>query len=326
MYFISLLCGIGLFLYGMKIMSEGAERAFGERLRRVLSVAASTRLRAILTGTAVTGLIQSSTAVTVMTVGFVEAGILSIFQATGIVLGANIGTTVTSLLIAFNFSSVAYICIFIGTVPVVIGKKPIIRHIGEIISGFGLLFLGLEAMGSAFSFLKENPDFLALIVSASRGKIKGIIAGTVMTLIMQSSSATVGILQSLCLQGLVDTESALYIVLGQNIGTVFTSLLSAAGKSRQARQVGMIHLIFNLGGSILFLFLGEFIPFAPLFGKIGNPSMQVSLFHIAFNVITVIAAVPLYSQLIALSEKAVRFRILTAKSKSRKQRYAKKVR
>ena len=315
-YFINLLCGIGLFLYGMKIMSEGTEKAFGEKLRHILSVAAGTKLKAIATGTAVTGIIQSSTAVTVMTVGFVEAGILSIFQATGIVLGANIGTTVTSLLIAFNFTSVAYICIFIGALPLIAGTKKKIRHIGEIILGFGLLFLGLKTMGSAFSFLRESPDFLSFIVSSSKGKIKGITAGTVMTVIMQSSSATVGILQSLCLQGLIDTESALYIVLGQNIGTVFTCLLSAAGKSRKAKQVGMIHLFFNLGGSILFLFIGEIIPFAPLFEKINNPSMQVSLFHIAFNLITVIAIIPFYNQLISLSERAVSFRILTAKIKS----------
>ena len=305
-YFINLLCGTGLFLYGMKIMSEGTEKAFGDRLRRILSLAADTKLKAILTGTAVTGVIQSSTAVTVMTVGFVETGILSIFQATGIVLGANIGTTVTSLLIAFNFTSVAYVCVFIGALPVIIGKKQTIRHVGEIILGFGMLFLGLKAMGSAFTFLKENPAFLTFIVSYSKGRIKGIIAGTVMTLIIQSSSATVGILQSLCMQGLIDTESALYIVLGQNIGTVFTCLLSAAGKSRKAKQVGIIHLIFNLGGSILFLFIGEIFPFTPLFGKIGSPSMQVSAFHIAFNVITVLAVIPFYNQLIKLSEKAVR--------------------
>lgn len=314
-YFINLLCGIGLFLYGMKIMSEGTEKAFGEKLRHILSVAAGTKTKAILTGTAVTGIIQSSTAVTVMTVGFVEAKILSIFQATGIVLGANIGTTVTSLLIVFNFTSVAYGCIFLGAIPVIIGKSRKIRYIGEIVLGFGLLFLGLKTMGSAFSFLKENPDFLSFIVLSSKGKVKGIIAGTVMTLIMQSSSATVGILQSLCLQGLIDTESALYIVLGQNIGTVFTSVLSAAGKSREAKQVGMIHLIFNLGGSILFLFIGEFIPLTPFFEKIGNPSMQVSVFHIVFNVITVIAAVPFYEQLIKLSEKAGRFRILRTKKR-----------
>ena len=316
-YVFNLLCGIGLFLYGMKIMSEGTEKAFGDRLRRILSLAADTKLKAILTGTAVTGAIQSSTAVTVMTVGFVEAGIMSIFQATGIVLGANIGTTVTSLLIAFNFTSVAYICIFIGALPVIIAKREIIRRIGEIILGFGMLFLGLKTMGSAFTFLKENPHFLAFIVTYSKGKIKGIIAGTVMTLIMQSSSATVGILQSLCMQGLIDTESALYIVLGQNIGTVFTSVLSAAGKSRKAKQVGIIHLIFNLGGSILFLFIGELLPFAPLFEKITSPSMQVSAFHIAFNVITVIAVIPFYSQLIKLSEKAVRFSVLRTKNKKR---------
>lgn len=309
-YFINLLCGIGLFLYGMKIMSESAEKAFGERLRHILSFTAGTKTKAILTGTAVTGLIQSSTAVTVMTVGFVEAGVMSIFQATGIVLGANIGTTVTSLLIAFNFSSVASACIFFGTLPVIVGKSKKIRYGGEILLGFGLLFLGLNTMGSAFSFLKENPDFLHFIVASSKGKIKGIIAGTVMTLIMQSSSATVGILQSLCMQGLIDTESALYIVLGQNIGTVFTSMLSATGKSRQAKQVGMIHLIFNVAGSVFFLILGEFFPFAPLLQKFENPSMQVSIFHIAFNVITVIAIIPFYDLLIKASEKTVRVGIV----------------
>lgn len=313
-YFINLLCGTGLFLYGMKIMSEGAEKAFGERLRHILSLTADTKLKAIATGTAVTGIVQSSTAVTVMTVGFVEAGIISIFQATGIVLGANIGTTATSLLIAVNFSSVAPICIFFGALPLIAGKSEKLRCTGEIFLGFGLLFLGLNTMGSAFSFLKESPGFLSFIVSSSKGKLKGIIAGTIMTAIMQSSSATVGILQSLCLQGLVDTESALYIVLGQNIGTVFTSVLSATGKSRQAKQVGMIHLIFNLGGSLLFLLVGEIIPFAPIFEKLSNPSMQVSVFHIAFNVITVIAVIPFYSHLIKLSEKAVRLSVLSSKN------------
>jgi len=317
-YFINLLCGIGLFLYGMKIMSRGAEKAFGEKLRAVLAVTAGTKLRAVLTGTAVTGVIQSSTAVTVMTVGFVESGLMSIFQATGIVLGANIGTTVTSLLIAFNFSSIASACIFFGALPVIIGKNKRIRYLGEIILGFGLLFFGLNTMGSAFSFLRENPDFLLFMVTSSKGKLKGVIAGTVMTVIMQSSSATVGILQSLCMQGLIDTESALYIVLGQNIGTVFTSMLSAAGKNKAARQVGMIHLIFNLAGSVLFMLIGEIFPIAQLLEEIESPSMQVSVFHIAFNVITVIVFIPFYDFLISLSERAVRFTILTTKRQKEK--------
>lgn len=312
-HFINLLCGTALFLYGMKIMSEGTEKAFGEKLRGILAVAAGTKTGAILTGTAVTGVIQSSTAVTVMTVGFVEAGIMSIFQATGIVLGANIGTTVTSLLIAFNFSSLAPIIIFLGIIPVIVSKSTKIRSVGEILLGFGLLFLGLNTMSAAFSFLKENPDFLQFIITSSKGKLKGILAGTVMTAIIQSSSASVGILQSLCMQGLVDTQSAIYIVLGQNIGTVFTSMLSATGKSRAAKQVGMIHLMFNVAGSALFLIVGEIFPLTSLLGKTDNPSMQVSLFHIVFNVVTVIAVIPFYNLLMSLSEKAVSFGIIRTK-------------
>ncbi len=312
-YFINLLCGIGLFLYGMKIMSEGTGKAFGEKLKAFLAVAAGTKLKAVLTGTAVTGLIQSSTAVTVMTVGFVEAGIISIFQATGLVLGANIGTTVTSLLIAFDFSAVAPLAVSSGVLLILLSKRKKLRHTGEIILGFGLLFLGLDIMGDAFSFLKENPLFLSFIVASCKGKIMGIITGVLMTVIMQSSSATVGILQSLCMQGLVSTESAVYIVLGQNIGTVFTSMLSAIGKSREAKQVGMIHLIFNLLGSVIFLILGEAVPFSELLSAYGNPSMQVSLFHILFNIVSVIMFMPFYGSLINLSSKAVRVRILRTK-------------
>ncbi len=319
-HMLNLLCGIGLFLYGMKMMSDGTEKLFGNRLKNMLAVMAGTKGKAILTGAVVTGIIQSSTVVTVMAVGFVEAGIMSIFQATGIVLGANIGTTVTSLLIAFNFSSLTPVMIFTGVLLIILSKNKKIRLTGEILTGFGLLFLGLNTMNSAFSHLKESPDFLSFIVASSKGKVKGIAAGTVMTAIMQSSSATVGILQSLCLQGLVDTESAIYIVLGQNIGTVFTAFISALGKSKAAKQVGMIHLIFNVAGSAFFLVVGEFFPFAQLLEKVHNPSMQVSLFHIVFNVVTVILVIPLYNLLINISEKAVGIRILQTKTKRKKEK------
>ncbi|MEE1320015.1 MAG: Na/Pi symporter [Acutalibacteraceae bacterium] len=308
-HILNLLCGTGLFLYGLKLMSEGTEKAFGDKMRKILTITAGTKSKAILTGTAVTSVIQSSTAVTVMAVGFVESGVMSIFQATGIVLGANIGTTVTSILIAFNFSSLAPIVIFLSVLTVLVAKNKKIRLTGEIFLGFGFLFLGLNTMGSAFTFLKENPEFLEFIIAFSEGKIKGIVAGIVMTVIMQSSSATVGILQSLCLQGLVDTESSVYIVLGQNIGTVFTSMLSAAGKSKAAKQVGMIHLIFNAIGSLIFLVLGEFIPYSDILSNFGNGSAQVSAFHIIFNVLSVIIFFPFYDHLISISEKLTRFKI-----------------
>ncbi len=307
-HILNLLCGIGLFLYGLKLMSEGSEKAFGQKMRNILSLTAGTKCKAVITGTAVTSVIQSSTAVTVMAVGFVESGVMSIFQATGIVLGANIGTTVTSLLIAFNFSALAPFIIFLAVLTVLVAKSKKIRLTGEIFLGFGLLFLGLNTMGSAFSFLKENPEFLEFVVTSSKGKIKGIVAGIIMTIIMQSSSATVGILQSLCLQGLVDTESAVYIVLGQNIGTVFTSMLSAAGKSTAAKQVGMIHLVFNAVGTLIFLILGEFIPYGEILSRFGNGSVQVSAFHIVFNVLSVVIFIPFYDSLIRISEKLVNFR------------------
>lgn len=317
-HILNLLCGIGLFLYGMKMMSEGTEKAFGEKLKNMLAVMTGTKGKAILTGTVVTGIIQSSTAVTVMTVGFVEACLLTITQATGIVLGANIGTTVTSLLIAVNFSSFTPLLIFSGVLLVILSKNKKIRHSGEILLGFGLLFLGLNTMGSAFSYLKENPDFLNFIVSSSKGKLKGIVAGTVMTTVMQSSSATVGILQSLCQQGLIDTESAVYIVLGQNIGTVFTSLISAVGKSSEAKQVGLIHLIFNVAGSVIFVILCEVIPVADMLSEIGNPSMQVSVFHIVFNVVTVIMVIPFYDLLIKMSEKPLQMKVIKSRIKKEK--------
>lgn len=308
-HILNLLCGIGLFLYGMTVMSEGTEKAFGENLKKMLSVMTGTKFKAILTGTVVTGIIQSSSAVTVMAVGFVEAGLMGITQATGIILGANIGTTVTSLLIAFNFSDFAPLAIFAGAALKLMAKKEKIRRVGEILLGFGLLFLGLNTMSSAFSYLKDNRDFLNFIVSSSTGKLKGILAGIVMTLIMQSSSATVGILQTLCLQGFIDTESAIYIVLGQNIGTVATALVSAVGKSKSAKQVGMIHLIFNVIGSVIFIVLCEALPVTEMMMQFENPSMRVSVFHIVFNVVSVIMMIPFYDFMIKASERMVGIRV-----------------
>lgn len=310
---LNLLCGISLFLFGMNIMSEGTLKAFGDKLKNMLAVMTKTKTKAILTGTAVTAAVQSSSVVTVTAVNFVETGLLTLYQATGIILGANIGTTVTSLLIAFNLSDFTPVIIFLGTMLVLVSKNKKVHHCGEMLFGFGLLFLGLNTMSTAFAHLKENPDFLNFVVSSSQGKFKGIAAGTVMTAIIQSSSASVGILQSLCLQGLIDTESAIYIVLGQNIGTVFTALLSVIGKSRSTKQAGMIHLIFNVLGSLIFVFLCEIIPVTELLMSIGNPSMRVSVFHIVLNVVTVFMLVPFYDFMIYLSDKLVITKIIRTK-------------
>ena len=315
---LNLLCGIGLFLSGMSMMSESTVFAFGEKLKSILARMTKTKISATLTGTAVTGIVQSSTAVTVMTVGFVESQLMNIHQATGIVLGANIGTTVTSLLIAFNFSDFAPVSIFIGAAMMLLAAKDKTKHIGKILLGFGMLFLGLNTMSGSFSHLKENEAFLNLVVS-NQGKLTGILVGIIMTAIIQSSSATVCILQALCAQGLVGTESAIYIILGQNIGTVFTSMLSATGKSRSAKQVGMIHLVFNVAGSLIFIAVCEFIPVAALLEKVTNPSMRVSLFHVLFNVITVIMLFPAYELMISISERLTGLKIMKTTSIKRKK-------
>ncbi len=309
---INLLCGIGLFLCGISLMSEHTERAFGKNLKHILGVLTKNRFTGMLTGLAVTGIIQSSSATTVMAVSFVGAGLMSLSQAVGIVMGANIGTTVTSLLIAFNFSDLAPLAIFLGVAVKIFAKRERTAHICFLVIGFGLLFLGMNTMSMSFSYLKDNEAFLAFI-SACKGKIPCILTGFIMTAILQSSSATVGILQALALSGIVDTESALYIIFGQNIGAVIPTMLSAVGATKQAKQVGIIHLLFNLIGTVIFCTVFAFLPFPAFIHRIGNPSMQVSFMHIAFNVLSTVLLMPFGDWLIKASD----FKISVAATKKR---------
>lgn len=302
---INLLCGIGLFLYGITLMGEHTEKAFGEGLKRTLGVLTKNRFTGMLTGLAVTGIIQSSSATTVMTVSFVASGLMSLSQAVGIVMGANIGTTVTSLLIAFNFSALAPLAIFFGAAVKIFSKKERTAHICFLVIGFGLLFLGMNTMSLSFSYLRDNEAFLGFI-SACKGKIPCILTGLIMTAVLQSSSATVGILQALALAGLVDSQSALYIIFGQNIGAVIPTMLSAVGAKKEAKQVGIIHLLFNLIGTVFFFILFEAVPFPSLIYRVGSPSMQVSLMHIGFNVLSTVLLMPFGNQLITMSNKLCR--------------------
>lgn len=299
---INLLCGIGLFLYGMTLMSESTTEAFGERLKGTLSALTKNKISGVLTGLGVTGIIQSSCATTVTAVSFVSAGLLSLSGAVGIVMGANIGTTVTSLIIAFNFSDIAPIAVFFGTVLKMFSKRQKLQSSGLIIIGFGLLFIGLNTMSSAFEELKNNADFLSF-VSKTNGKLQGVLTGFIMTAIMQSSSATVGILQALSMQGIVPLQTAFYIILGQNIGAVVPVIVSSLGTTKTAKQVGIIHLLFNLIGTVIFLVLLEFFPICNMFSATGNASMSISLFHIFFNVLSTFILLPLSDYLIRISEK-----------------------
>ncbi len=306
---INLLCGIGLFLFGMTVMSESTTEAFGEKLTDILSTLTKNKISGVLTGLAVTGIIQSSCATTVTAVSFVSAGILSLSGAVGIVMGANIGTTVTSLIIAFNFSDIAPIAVFFGTIMKMFSKKRKIQSAGMIIVGFGLLFIGLNTMSSSFEALKDNPDFLTFI-SKTDGKLQGVLTGFIMTAIMQSSSATVGILQALSMQGLVPLSTAFYIILGQNIGAVIPVIISSVNATKAAKQVGIIHLLFNLSGTLIFLIAMELIPLADIFSWVKNDSLSISLFHIFFNIASTFILLPLSDKLIKISEKLTCIKVI----------------
>lgn len=298
----ALISGLGLFLFGINLMSEKTEKAFGNKIKTFLGRTANNKYTCILTGTLITALVQSSSAVTVTVVSLIESSLMSLYQAVGIVMGANIGTTVTSLLIAFNLSDIAPVFIFIGAVMKLFSKREKVMYSGEVLFGFGILFTGLDMMSGAFADVKDNPAFINLVLSAS-GKIGGILSGVLMTVVLQSSSATVGILQSLANENLVPVSDAIYIVLGQNIGTVLTVIVASIGRSKESKQVAAIHLLFNLIGSAFFVVLGEFIPMADMLSGCGSPSMQISLFHIVFNIINTLILIPFYDGLIKVSEK-----------------------
>lgn len=303
-----------MFLTGMALMSDYTTTAFGDKLKNILTALTKNKISGVITGMAVTGVIQSSCVTTVTAVSFVEAGFLSIVGAAGIVMGANIGTTITSLIIAVNFSDIAPISIFIGAFMKLICKGEKSQSIGVILSGFGILFVGLNTMASSFEALKDSEIFLGF-VAASKGKIKGILTGFIMTALLQSSSATVGILQALSMQGIVPVGDALYIILGQNIGAVIPVILSCIGTGKTAKQVGVIHLLFNLIGTAIFLVIMEFLPLARLLSFCGSESMQISLFHIMFNTVSTIILLPFSKNLISASEKIVRFKMIKAKKK-----------
>ncbi|MBQ7117105.1 MAG: Na/Pi cotransporter family protein [Clostridia bacterium] len=300
----ALLWGLGAFLYGINIMSEKTERAFGNRLKIILGKTARGKYSSVITGTAVTAFLQSSSAVTVLLVSLVESGAVSLFQSVGIIMGSNIGTTVTSLLIAFDFSAFAPFFIASGAFVKLFAKKETFSCMGDVFFGFGLLFLGMEAMSGAFSSVKDNPVFLNMIISAS-GKIGGILSGILMTVIIQSSSAAVGILQGLAAEGLVSLDNAVYIVLGQNIGTVITVLLASVGRSVKAKQIGRLHLLFNIIGCLFFIPLCALLPVGEWLSRLGNPSMAVSVFHIVFNVVNTVILFPFYDRFVR--EKEERF-------------------
>lgn len=304
--------GLGMFIYGMQIMAQGLENAAGNRMKSLLEVLTKNKFFGVLLGAFITAVIQSSSATTVMVVGFVNAGIMNLSQAMGVIMGANIGTTVTGWLVSsvewakfLSPTTLAPIAIIIGVIIMLTGKRRSTKDIASIVIGFGLLFVGISTMSSAVSPLKESEAFRNLFVTLGSSPILGIISGAVVTAVIQSSSASVGILQSLAAAGLVPFNAAVYIIMGQNIGTCVTAMLSGMGAKKNAKTAALMHLLFNIIGTILFSII------AIIFFEIINPAdgfgiitqTQISTVHTIFNIGTTVLLFPVSGFIIKLAKK-----------------------
>lgn len=304
---IFLLCGgLALFLYGMSLMSSGFEKTAGDRLRGWLGMLTNKRLVGVLVGTGVTAVIQSSSATTVMVVGFVNAGLMTLKQAVGVIMGANIGTTVTGLIIAIKLTMIAPVFLLAGVIMILFVKKRSVENLGYVVAGFGMLFLGMSLMSNSFSALKDAPWFINLITSMNK-PLFGVLIGAVLTAIIQSSSAFTGILIALAFQGLIGIDAAFPLVLGSNVGTCITAALASIGTSANARRAAFIHFIFNLAGVVVFLLLSIFISWPDVMAALAGPKTQwqISFFHVIFNVVNTAMFLPFADKLVWFAEKLI---------------------
>ena len=299
---LGLLGGLALFLYGMQMMSSGLEAAAGNRMKRILERLTSNRFLGVAVGAGITAVIQSSSATTVMVVGFVNSGMMTLSQAVWIIMGANIGTTITGQLIALDVGALAPLFAFCGVALVVFLKKAVFHHYGQIIAGLGILFIGMEMMSSAMMPLRESEAFINLMTQFSN-PLLGILAGMIFTAFIQSSSASVGILQALVASGLIGLPSAVYVLFGQNIGTCITAVLAAIGTSRNAKRTTVLHLLFNVIGTTLFTLACMFTPLTPLVASFtpGNLPAQIANMHTVFNVVTTLLLLPFGNYLAKLA-------------------------
>ena len=299
--------GLGLFLFGMKLMGDELERAAGNSLRHLLEVLTRNRIMGLLMGMLFTMLVQSSSATTVMVVGFVNAGLMDLYQAAGVIFGSNIGSTITAQLIAFKLTDIAPAFVLVGMILYSFGKKASMRQVGGVLLGFGVLFVGLDLMGDSVSKLREMPEVANVMASFARTPILGILAGLVITAVIQSSAASVGILQLLASQGLIGLDAAVYVVMGQNIGTCATALLASIGSNKNARRTAVLHVLFNVLGTLVFYFVVQLLPVTDWVASItpGDPMRQIANMHLLFNVFGVALFFPFINQLVALVNKIV---------------------
>lgn len=289
-----LIGGLGLFLYGMVQMGNGLQKAAGDKLRGILKALTSKTWMGVLVGTLVTAIIQSSAATTVMLVSFVNAGLMTLTQAIGVIMGANVGTTVTAQLIAFKLSNFVFPVIGVGAVISLFAKRRIHKDFGQIIFGFGILFLGMTVMTEAMEPLSSNPSVIQFIAILGRRPLLGVLVGIIMTIVIQSSSATIGILMAAASQGLITFETALPILFGDNIGTCVTAVLASIGANLSAKRTALAHVLFNVFGTAIFL------TFLPIFSRavvwitpLGSVSRQIANAHTSFNIANTLIWIPL---------------------------------
>ena len=309
--------GIGMFLYGMNTMADGMQRSAGGKMKKLLGYLTSNRLLAIIVGAVITAIIQSSGATTVMVVGFVNAGLMTLVQAVGVIMGANIGTTITAWIVSLgqlgdaakvmNPSFYAPFLIGIGAFVILFSKKDKVKNAGEIIVGIGLLFEGLTFMSSSIAPYTDAPIFSQAFQIVGSNPFLGILIGIIVTAVLQSSSASVGILQTLALNGVVTTNAAIYITLGQNIGSCVTALISSAGTTRTAKRAACMHILFNIAGALLFGTVG-FILFSiyPALAAHNITSVEISVFHTFFNITCKLVMFPFAFLLVKFSGLIVR--------------------
>ena len=305
-YFLGFLGGIALFMYGMQLMGDGLQKAAGAKLQKILEAMTGVLAMGILLGAVVTAVLQASGATTVMTVGLVNAGLLTLKQGFGIIMGANVGTTMTAQLIAFKLSNYITVLLFIGFLMQLLAKRARGKYLGQVILGFGILMLGMDMMGKAVLPLRDYPGFVDFIGRFSSNPLLGIFIGTVMTVLIQSSSATIGILIAMAGQGLIPLEGAIPVLLGDNIGTCITAVLASLRANLTARRVAVAHVMFNVIGSIIFVvFMQWFVHIVMLVSPKGDIARQIANAHSAFNIINTLLFMPFVDPFIKLIQRLV---------------------
>ena len=300
---LSLFGGLALFLYGMQMMSGGLEAAAGNKMKAILEKLTSNRVKGVLVGAGITAVIQSSSAITVMLVGFVNSGLMTLKQAVWVIMGANIGTTITGQLIALDMGAIAPIFAIGGVGVMMFVKNEKVHHISSIFAGLGILFMGMDMMGAAMVPLQESEKFIAMMTKFSN-PLLGILVGALFTALIQSSSASVGILQALASTGMIPLSSAVYVLFGQNIGTCITAVLASIGTKVNAKRTTIIHLMFNVIGTAIFTVVCMVTPYVHWIESLtpGDPVAQIANAHTVFNIITTLILLPFGSALANAAE------------------------